>query len=134
MTKQKKVLRIATAVILDDEGRMLLVKKMGTKAFMQPGGKIEAGENALQSLRRELIEELCVGASDATFIARICAPAANEPGFEVDADVFRVVLSGQPSISAEIEEMCWWEDHPSLALNVAPLSKKIMMRISDVDT
>ncbi|MEM9477678.1 MAG: hypothetical protein AAGA71_20510 [Pseudomonadota bacterium] len=38
---ETKTLHIAVAVVLDEAGRMLLVRKRGTEAFMQPGGKIE---------------------------------------------------------------------------------------------
>jgi|GEM_PF-4568666 len=52
------VLKLAVAVIRDDQDRMLVVRKSGTKAFMQPGGKIDTGETAPQALSRELEEEL----------------------------------------------------------------------------
>lgn len=38
-------IRIAAAVITDDAGRYLLVRKRDTTAFMQAGGKIEPGED-----------------------------------------------------------------------------------------
>ena len=39
-------------------GRSLLVRKRGSTIFMQPGGKIESGESALDALTRELREEI----------------------------------------------------------------------------
>ena len=53
-----KTIRIAAALIDDGEGRVFLVRKRGTAAFMQPGGKIDPGETAFQALARELTEEL----------------------------------------------------------------------------
>src|SRR5689334_9671189 len=50
MTSQ---IRIAAAVICDADGRMLLVRKRGTNAFMQPGGKIDGDEDAISALSRE---------------------------------------------------------------------------------
>jgi NUDIX domain len=50
-------IRIAAAVIRDRRGRLLLVRKRGTSAFMQPGGKIDATEPALAALAREVLEE-----------------------------------------------------------------------------
>lgn len=37
------VFRIAAACLLDAQGRLLLVRKRGTRAFMLPGGKHEPG-------------------------------------------------------------------------------------------
>ena len=48
-----RVIRVAAAVVTDDAGRFLLVRKRGTTAFMQPGGKIEPGEDPRAALVRE---------------------------------------------------------------------------------
>jgi len=45
-------IHVSAAVIVDDEGRLLLVRKAGTTAFMQPGGKPEPGESADETLSR----------------------------------------------------------------------------------
>jgi 8-oxo-dGTP pyrophosphatase MutT (NUDIX family) len=39
----------AAAVICDAHGRMLPVRKRGTNAFMQPGGKIDGDEDAISA-------------------------------------------------------------------------------------
>lgn len=106
----RSIIKVAAAVILDQAGRMLLVRKKNTDAFMQPGGKIEAGETALQSLYREVREELGAEVASQHYLAQISAPAANEPDHIVDAEIFRVELSSDPHISNEIEEMCWLSD------------------------
>ena len=51
-------IEIVAAVIRDEKGRYLLVRKQGTAAFMQPGGKREPGEDDLTALAREIEEEL----------------------------------------------------------------------------
>ena len=47
-------IRVVAALIRDDLGRMLVVRKRGTEAFMQPGGKRDAGEDDLTALGREI--------------------------------------------------------------------------------
>jgi 8-oxo-dGTP pyrophosphatase MutT (NUDIX family) len=50
----------AKALIKDKQGRMLLVKEGDNAGFELPGGHIEFGETGVQTLRRELKEELNV--------------------------------------------------------------------------
>lgn len=74
---------IVAAVIRDDEGRVLLVRKRGAQVFQQPGGKRDADDrDDLHTLARELEEELgCTMRRDgARPLGRFSAPAANEPG------------------------------------------------------
>ena len=57
----EKIISVVAALIRDDEGRVLLVRKRGTAAFMQPGGKRNAGESDVTALSREIGEDLgCV--------------------------------------------------------------------------
>ncbi|WP_448631776.1 NUDIX hydrolase [Cellulomonas soli] len=53
-------MHVAAALIVDATGRYLLVRKRGTTAFMQAGGKIEPGESPHDALVREVAEELGV--------------------------------------------------------------------------
>lgn len=114
-------------MIVDDEGRLLLVRKAGTSAFMQPGGKPETGETPDQTLRRELHEELAltIAPHQMTSLGVFEAAAANEPGFIVVADVFTVEVGSQtPRIGAEIEELRWVTHADAEALEVAPLARE----------
>lgn len=102
-------IRIAAAVIVDDAGRILLVRKRGTSAWMQPGGKVEPGEAPADTLVRELAEELglVVAAADLEHWGRFESAAANEPGHLVDCDIYALAISGEPVVAAEIEELRW---------------------------
>jgi len=124
-TGPARSIRVSAAVITDADGRLLLVRKAGTRAFMQPGGKPEAGEDAAQTLIRELAEEigLRLTGADLMPLGEFTAPAANEPGFAVVADVFRVDIGDQqPVTDAEIEELRWVDRAAASALEVAPLA------------
>jgi 8-oxo-dGTP diphosphatase len=51
-----KTILIAAAIVRDDAGRFLLVRKRGSEIFFQPGGKIDAGEKPETALIREIAE------------------------------------------------------------------------------
>ncbi|WP_349976217.1 NUDIX domain-containing protein [Pseudomonas sp. WHRI 8519] len=123
------VIRIAAALLIDPLGRTLLVRKRGTQAFMQPGGKIDAGETPLQALVRELQEELGVRIDPAQAIpmGRFSAPAANEPGYEVQAELFRVDSAEAVVPAAEIEEVLWLAADQESMPELAPLTRDLIL-------
>ena len=104
---ENATIRIAAAVIINEEGRTLLVRKRGTKIFIQPGGKIEKGESPQETLARELDEELGLALIKVAFLGELSAVAANETNRRVNAAVFRVDVSGKLKLGAEIEEALW---------------------------
>ncbi|NWC81600.1 NUDIX domain-containing protein [Pseudomonas putida] len=123
------VIRIAAALLIDPLGRTLLVRKRGTQAFMQPGGKIDAGETPLDALVRELHEELGLRIDPARAIplGRFSAPAANEPGFEVQAELFRVDSAEAVVPAAEIEEVIWLTADQAPMPELAPLTRDLIL-------
>ncbi|WP_300630571.1 NUDIX domain-containing protein [Pseudomonas sp.] len=120
-----KTIRIAAAVLIDSAGQTLLVRKRGTQAFMQPGGKIDAGEQPVQALARELYEELNmrIEPGDAVYLGSFSAPAANEPGFTVHAEMFQLHIDRPVAPAAEIEEVCWIDPTGDGGLVLAPLTR-----------
>jgi 8-oxo-dGTP diphosphatase len=54
----ERIISVVAALIRDNDGRVLLVRKRGTSAFMQPGGKRDVDESDLAALSREVAEEL----------------------------------------------------------------------------
>ncbi|CAH0649540.1 NUDIX domain-containing protein [Pseudomonas juntendi] len=122
-------IRIAAALLLDPQGRTLLVRKRGTEAFMQPGGKIDAGETALQALVRELHEELGlhIDPAQAVYLGQFSATAANEPGFEVQAELFRVYSAAAVVPAAEIEEVVWLAADQAPDQPLAPLTRDLIL-------
>ncbi|MGV0596224.1 NUDIX hydrolase [Mycolicibacterium porcinum] len=127
-----RVIHIVAAVVLDEHDRLLLVRKRGTTAFMQPGGKIEPGEQPIEALSREVREELGVGftASEAEELGRHSAPAANEPGHAVDAWLYLVALDGEPQPQAEIAEMTWIDPHAPGEIELAPLTRDTVLALA----
>lgn len=125
MSEGLRQIRIAAALLIDARQRLLLVRKRGTAWFMQPGGKIEPGEEPFDALRRELQEELGleVPPRAARHCGRFAAPAANEPGFIVEAELFTLPLDSEPKPAAEIAEIAWLEPDTAATLPLAPLTR-----------
>ena len=119
-------IRIVTAVILDDAGRVLVVRKHGSDTFIQPGGKREPDEDALHTLARELHEELGVTLRQAPVraLGRFEDDAVNEPGRRVQGESFLVQVDGTPHAQAEIAELAWIPLHPPHGVKLAPLSER----------
>ncbi len=120
-----KEIYIAAAVITREDGSILLVRKRDTLAFMQPGGKLEPGEKAIDALCRELHEELRlhIARSSVSYLRQFSAPAANEPDHTVIAEVFHVPITATVKPAAEIEEIVWTDPHTPGPLNLAPLTR-----------
>ncbi len=118
-------IRIAAAVLSRADGQTLLVRKRGTRAFMQPGGKIDPGETAEEALLRELHEELGISLDANTLepLGTAKAEAANEPGCRVEAVLFGVRWDGPVSPGAEIDELRWVDPASPGELLLAPLTR-----------
>ena len=119
-------IRIVAALIDDGEGCVFLVRKRGTSAFMQPGGKGDPGETAFQTLLRELEEELAFSPdeADARFLGCFRADAANEPGRRVEAEMFHIRTPGREfTIGAELDEGIWVSAEDAVHLPLAPLTR-----------
>lgn len=125
------VLHIVAAVAIDEEGRVLLVRKRGTTAFMQPGGKPEAGETLIAALARELLEEVgCAIKRPPAHLGTFRASAANEPDTIVEADLYRVNLIGVPRPLEEIDELRWIDPEQPGAITLAPLTRDHVLLIA----
>jgi 8-oxo-dGTP diphosphatase len=120
-----KIVSIVAAVILDDSGNTLLVRKRGTAAFMQAGGKPAGDETEVGALEREILEELGCGLEPDSCrpLGRFSAPAANEPGWTVEAELFSARLSGEIRLDAEIEEAVWVDPDVEPSFHLAPLTR-----------
>ena len=122
----KGIIRIVAALASNSDGETLLVRKRGTLAFMLPGGKLSVGESPLDALAREVGEELGCGLDRAACrsLGIYRAPAAHEPGFTVEAELFAVSLEGDPRPSGEIDELLWIDPEAQLSYPLAQLARE----------
>ena len=123
------IIRIVAGIATDARGRVLLVRKRGTSVLMLPGGKPAAGEDLLEALAREVAEELgcALMPASAVPLGRFRAPAANEPGHIVEAELFRIALAGTPTPQSEIEELRWLDPDAPGDLPLATLARSVVL-------
>ena len=112
------IYKIGLLVVRD--GRVLLCRRNhGTSLLILPGGKVEAGETALECLRRELREELGeVETRDLEYLGAYTDVAAGDENCTVHIELYRGTLTGEPVASAEIAELVWFgaeDDQAELA-------------------
>lgn len=127
----EKQIKISAAVIFNQQGQTLLVRKTGTPFFMQPGGKIDEGESAQAALIRELQEELelSTSASQLKSLGTFSAVAANEANHVVVAELFLLGCTFSPKPANEIAEAVWITPSQAKALELAPLTRNHVMPI-----
>lgn len=126
-------IHVSAAVIVDEAGRVLVVRKQGTCMFMQPGGKPEAGESAAQTLIRELHEELGLELDEADLqpLGSFVSAAANEPGHRVIAEAFATSVDPRAvTVQAELAELRWITPDDIATLPLAPLSVEHLLPIA----
>jgi uncharacterized protein (TIGR00730 family) len=128
----RRTIRIVAALVQDKARRVLLVRKKGTRAFMQPGGKLRNSESHLAALQRELCEELgCfVQLDNSEYLGMFTAPAANENGYLVEAALYRVTLPGSIEAAAEIEELAWLDPYNPAQIELAPLTREFVLPLA----
>lgn len=115
---------VSAVVLRDDAGRVLVVRKRGTRMVMLPGGKPEPGESAVQTAVRECREEtgIVLDAAELELLGVLRTAAANEPGRSLVATVFLAPGSASRAArpGAEIEAVQWLDPGAERG-DIAPL-------------
>ncbi|GAA1354021.1 DUF6314 family protein [Falsarthrobacter nasiphocae] len=94
LTRPLPVITVSAVELLTGARQLVVVRKKGTHAFMQPGGKPEPGEGPREAAARELAEELGLDLGPGAFehAGSWRGRPANEAGFELFAECYRAAL------------------------------------------
>jgi 8-oxo-dGTP diphosphatase len=89
-------------------GRILCARPRGKDAFYIPGGKREGAESDLQTLLREIAEELTVALLPETVTHVGTYQAGQGDGVLVRMSCYKGDYSGTLAPSGEIDELAWF--------------------------
>lgn len=104
--------RIYTAgLIVVKDRKLLLAFSKNKQAWYLPGGKIDAGETAIQAIRREVEEELNISIPEEELECyyHITAPAFGEVDLQMEQDCFLHELKQEIVPSAEIGDVRYFD-------------------------
>ncbi|MCH2041048.1 MAG: NUDIX domain-containing protein [Saccharospirillaceae bacterium] len=99
--------------ILIQDGAVLVEKRRSDKEFdpsllMVPGGHMEAGEDQLETLARELEEELNIEARSAGYVCSLVHTAESDSASEVQRLHYYLVSDWRGDIEALEAEAVYW--------------------------
>jgi len=89
-------------------GKILCARPRGTEVFYVPGGKREGSESDLQTLLREVAEELTVALRPGTVRHAGTYQADHPGGTVVRMSCYTGEYSGTLAASSEIDELAWF--------------------------
>lgn len=91
-----------------EEGRILSTRSRGKEVYYLPGGKREPGETDLDTLDREIREELTVTVVAPVYFGTFKTQAHGHPdGVDVQMTCYTGDYLGELAASSEIEEVVW---------------------------
>ena len=117
-------------IIVDDQGRALLIRRMDTGEWEPPGGVLELDESIEDGLRREVLEETGIEVKP----ERLTGVYKNMPQGIV-ALVFRCsAVAGAPSLGPETKELAWFSAEQVVASLPEAYAVRVLDAIDESDT
>jgi ADP-ribose pyrophosphatase YjhB (NUDIX family) len=101
----------ASALVLDEEGRVLLARRAGDPGggmWDVPGGFIEEGEDPLQTLRRELQEETGLDIEPKAFLGGFPDRYGEGGIHTLNLYWTAEIVSGKPSPADDVADLAWF--------------------------
>jgi 8-oxo-dGTP diphosphatase len=123
---------VVAAAILEERKLLLVSKHAAPDVFYLPGGKPDRGEEPIETLEREVREELGVGVVQSELLTVVHEQAALED-VPMEMKVYRCVVDGLVEPRAEIAALAWVEADgprpgrlaPAILNHVLPFLAKI---------
>ncbi|MFE2998578.1 NUDIX domain-containing protein [Nocardia sp. NPDC059246] len=106
-TEREQRLIDTVAWVRIEDGHILCARPRGKNVFFIPGGKREGAETDLQTLVREIREELTVELAPDT-VAHVGTYEALIPDAVVRMACYTAEYSGTLAASSEIDELAWF--------------------------
>ena len=107
-----QILKIVSALVLNDRGALLLLKrhpaKLGGSKWATPGGRVDPGETEVLAMRRELLEETGLKADT---VERLGVHRIRMPHGTVHMTTYMLALHGEVPITlapAEHKAYGWY--------------------------
>ena len=101
--RQKQLYARATAVVVNTEGHILLVKHNHQRDWALPGGQIRATEEPIHRARLEIAEETGLAIREVEFAGRYAGSVAAH-------EIFVAQAHGMPVPNRqELQEAIWWD-------------------------
>lgn len=117
----------ACAVVVDDEGRVLLARRAGEVFHGHwdlPGGFLDEGEHPLDALRRELLEETGLEVEPQDFLGIWMDRYGDADDAHATLNLYWTarVVAGEPTAADDVSELAWFgpQEFPAgLAFHIA---------------
>ncbi|MCF7859133.1 MAG: NUDIX hydrolase [Candidatus Cloacimonetes bacterium] len=133
MSRQKYPIPVVRAVIRNDAGEILLLKRSNCvhydNLWCLPGGKIDAEDTIEQSLRRELAEETALTVKKAKFLFYIESMENVQDSESYITFYFECTVEGEIKLNKESMNFAWIGkesfDEYQYAFNTAQVLKRL---------
>ena len=99
------------AIVLDDAGRILLVRRANPPAqgrWSLPGGRVEQGEQWEDAVQRELLEETGVAARPVRFVGEVHRDAPGGGVYVIRDFLMRIEGTAEPVAGDDALETAWF--------------------------
>ncbi|MDI6807157.1 MAG: NUDIX domain-containing protein [Candidatus Aenigmarchaeota archaeon] len=121
----KEVYKVGAIIIKDK--KLLVVKERGVDVFISVGGRPKKSETPVETLTRELKEELNVELTYAKPFGKFSAEAIGNYDW-INMDAYFVEVAGEIKPSSEIEDFYWvGKDYKQKNIRLAPLLEKVIV-------